>query len=219
MTSLLDSDAAVAEVPPRRRRIWPRALAAVVVLALIGTGIAAVVYAHTYQPLGNAGFSLTGPVTEHTLKRIGDGNQDTQFVIVGPRGTTATAMYTFGNNGRFAVRILGLSRPTAFDITGVKWAPFEGPATDTENYEPGLLSEGRNFPITLQPHDAVLLQVTVEQPVCGPSAASAQIVGVPLRWSALGVHHVWTFPLQLEGDNLPILTCPSKAALAHIDRF
>ncbi len=54
----------IAEVPPRPRRIWLRLLAGVTALALIGTGIAAVVYAHTYQPLGagNYGNNPRGPV-------------------------------------------------------------------------------------------------------------------------------------------------------------
>jgi hypothetical protein len=114
---VLDSDATIAEVPPRPRRIWLRLLAGVTALALIGTGIAAVVYAHTYQPLGAGNY---GNNPRGAGRAVTDGVIDpTRYIIVGPPGSVATFGYSVSNYGHFAVRMLGS------DLSSVEFVHFD----------------------------------------------------------------------------------------------
>ncbi|HTW21194.1 MAG TPA: hypothetical protein VME70_13395 [Mycobacteriales bacterium] len=220
MTTELNSDAAVAAVPPRRRRTWPRIAMCMLVLALFGAGIAAVVYARTYQPLSGAVGGGFGPATS-TVAAISDGIEDTNYILVGPTGTTGVVSYTIGNVGRFAVRILGLSPQGSYGVTGVRWS-------DESEHNPGngaalgLVSESHSFPMTLQPNETIFLQVSVRKFDCVNGGAPL-VSGVALRWTALHVRHVWTLRLQSatvggpDGADVPIVLCPSRSALAHID--
>jgi hypothetical protein len=218
-STLIDPVVDVAESAPRNRGIWPLVVAAVVVLALIGAGTTAVVYAHTYQPLSQGeGF---GPLTP-SIRAISDGTVDTRFILVGPTGTTGVVDYTVANSGSHPVRLLGLDKADAgFFTTGLKWASlsFDNIGEGTAQ---GTLRDARAFPVTLQPNESVFIQLSVIQPRCSPGI-SLSVTGIPLRWSALGVHHVWTEVLGSTSDGggypLQIALCPSKAAIAHIDTF
>ena len=43
------------------------------------------------------------------------------------------------------------------------------------------------------------------------------IAQVPVRWSALGVHHTWTLELQAsQFITKPIVLCPTRSVLAHL---
>jgi hypothetical protein len=41
---------------------------------------------------------------------------------------------------------------------------------------------------------------------------------IPIRWSALGWHHLTWLPLSAGSSFLPLVTCPPKAALSYVDR-
>jgi hypothetical protein len=210
VTTLLEREIAPPPGPPRQRRIWLRALIAVVVLALIGLGIGWLVYLNTYQPLvmGNGPY---GSVTPHTLKTIGDGIDDTNSILVGPPGTKGTADYPVWNNGSHAVTLLGLDASQAALGEVLTWTPIQAPKGGFVG-EPG---DGRAFPATIQPGHEVIVQDTVTQPVCSQGYRTASIIDIPIRWSALGVHHVWELWLQASTSTVPITVCPPKAALAH----
>jgi hypothetical protein len=87
MTATIDTAPQVAdEPPPKRRRRWPSMVVGVLLLALIAAGTSALVYAHTYSPLGTGYF--TGP-TVGALHGVTDGVTDpTQYVVVGTPGST-----------------------------------------------------------------------------------------------------------------------------------
>jgi hypothetical protein len=214
MTMALEADAPVAEPQPRKWRRWLVIGVAVLIVAVVGAAISWVSYVHTYQPLSDDG-GLFGPATR-SIKPVTDGISDTNWILVGPAGTSGTVDYTVTNEGRFAVKLLGLDRSQSNYVTGLRWAPVNGPNGGGNGYEPGLVSESRALPVTVNPHTAVLVQVTVTQPRCGGnSGRDFGFDGVPIRWSALGVHHTWFMPLAENRDALPILLCPSKKAIAH----
>jgi hypothetical protein len=208
MTTLLETAADTAgPAAPSRRRRWLLALIGVVVLSLVGTGIGVLVYVNTYQPLGEANVGVVGTSTPRTLKLLTDGLNDTGYALVGPKGSTGVTHYTFANNGSHAVRMLGLD-PGRVAFLQVRWSP-------PSSAIPPPASAARAFPFTLRPGEMVFLQVTVTQPAC--SSAALRPSGIPLRWSALGVHHVWTLPLGSPSDNLPITLCAPRSVLAHVD--
>lgn len=218
MTTMLDRDVEVSPRTRRRRFQWPPVIAGIVILAVIAAGIGSLVYVDTYQPLSQDVNSLSGPATDKTVQQITDGFNDTYFILVGPTGTRGVVDYTFGNLGRFPVKIAGLDRSEAPGIADVRWSYFAPDPTHED--ELGLVSESRPFPVTLKPNQSIVLQVAVTQPRCGPTGAFFAIGGVPLKWSALGVHHVWNFTMAAAQDGaMPILLCPDKAELAHIDKF
>jgi hypothetical protein len=213
VTTILDTEVNTPDMPPRERRVWPRVLAGAVVLALIGAGTGVLIYVRAYQPLttGNGPF---GSITPKTLKTVGDGLEDTNSVLVGPAGTKGTADYPIYNSGPHALTLLGLDRSQSAPFGLVlTWAP----ATNDSSDEVGQLSDARTFPVTLQPHEEVIVQETVTQPRCGKDSIPASLLGIPIRWSALGVHHVFDLNLQPPGAiAVPITICPPKAALTHV---
>jgi hypothetical protein len=214
VTASLEAVVAAADAPPRRRRVWLLVTVGVVVFALIGGGIGWLVYIHTYQPLADGGGS--GRPTR-SIQATWDGTVDTRLVIVGPQGTTGVAEYVIRNDGGFPVRLLGLDKSqAAFFVTGMKWSSLSADNHGNGSAQ-GLLSQARNFPVTLQPNESVFIQLAVIKPKC-QSGIDLEMTGIPIRWSALGVHHVWNYALTVGGaTELPISACPSKSALEHID--
>jgi hypothetical protein len=215
MTLAIEADAPAVEPRPRTRRRWLVVAVGVLVIALVSAGVGGLVYIHSYQPLSDDG-GLFGPATR-SVQPVTDGISDTNWILVGPAGTRGTVDYTVTNTGRFAVRIIGLDRSQSGYVTGLRWAPVNGPDGGGNGYEAGLVSESRALPITVKPHAAVLVQVTVRQPRCGGSNSGRDFGfdGVPILWSALGMHHTWFMPLAENRDALPIVLCPSKKAIAH----
>jgi hypothetical protein len=201
------------QVPPatRRRRLahWP----AIVVTILAAAAITGAVYVNTYQPLSDG--MLTGPATD-TIKSIWDGVTQTNWILVGPEGTRGTVDYTLANNGPFAVQVQPVNPHLVEWETTLRWAPLNGPNGGGDDYEAGLVSESRPLPVTLRPGGQIIVEVTVTQPHCTGSTIGNIITDVPISWNAFGVHHVWDLPLTASQFDLPIIVCPSKAALAHI---
>jgi hypothetical protein len=79
----------------------------------------------------------------------------------------------------------------------------------------GHPDEVRSFPVTLRPHEAITLWVSVPKPKCH-RGEGITIEAIPLRWSALGTHHVYWFPLSVATPSqLPISTCYPADALNH----
>jgi hypothetical protein len=201
--------------PPKRKpRIWLRIVVGLVVLLLAGGGIGWLVYSYTYQPFDNsAGFS--GPGTPHSIKAIGDGIDQTKWLVVGPPGTTAVVEYEVANNGRHAATILGLDRHREPWITAVRWSDYSA-SNPGNGSEIGLLTSAHDFPVTLAPHTSVMVQVTVMKRNCGQHGFLL-VESVPLRWSALGVHHTWDMSLSDTEFDKPIALCAPSAALSHIE--
>ncbi len=67
----------------------------------------------------------------------------------------------------------------------------------------------------LAAHTAVVIQVGVKQVSCTANSPNYTITSVPLRWSALGVHHEWDMPLSIAAFDKPIMLCPPKAVFTH----
>jgi hypothetical protein len=190
----------------------------VAILALIATGTSAVVYAHTYSPLGPGAGS--GP-TFGAVRGVTDGITDTtRFIVVGPSGSTGTVTYTIENDGSHAVTVLGSAVEPNTGLYGilsrVLWSPVTGP----NGLSGGQLKYARGFPVTLTPHETIELYATVTKPRCG-SGFIREIDEIPLRTKALGVHHEWDLPLSIADIGFgfaPIDVCSPKSALQHLTK-
>jgi hypothetical protein len=191
-------------------RRWRVVLAvAVACLALVASvlGIAFAVYAHTYQPLQPGSFFVLRGLHAQALT---DGFHDTRMIVIGPAGTQARVEYSLENSGSRPVRILGVQSNSGIDRA--QWGPFQGRG----QLLGGSPQEARNFPMTLPAHSQVSLWIYVTQPDCSHGAGGT-LTGIPIRWSALGVHHV--YDLALDGDEfLPVTICPPRSAFRHIDQ-
>jgi hypothetical protein len=220
VTVLVNDDLADAAAPvPHRRRSWPWVIALVVVLALVATGTSAVVYAHTYSPLGPGNYG--GGWRGH-LRAVTDGVDDpTRYIMTGPAGSTGRVEYSVENDGRYSVRILGADIEPDSGLNGmlsVSWSRTTPGGNGA--VIGGLFKDARPFPVTLRPHDEITLWVIITKPRCG-SGEVREMDSIPLRTEALRVHHEWDFPLALGGfsSDIPIDVCSPKQALAHISKF
>jgi hypothetical protein len=216
MTTLLERAATELALQPKpHRRWWLRAIVAVVVLALLGGGIGWYDYVRSYQPLtlGNGPYSS---VTPKTLKTLTDGVNDTELLLVGPSGTTGTADYPLWNDGNHSVTIDGLDR-SGLGIPGLRltWTPSSPGPGDVI----GAPGQGRAFPVTIPPHDQVILQLTVVKLVRCAAHSTLVLQGVGVRWSSLGGHHTWQLPMREGGAVLPIAICGPNSALKYVDKF
>lgn len=207
MSTMLDEALDAEDTAPRRR--WPRVLGALVVLALIGAGIGAAVYVHTYQPLGAGDLTYA---TTGAGREISDGVVDpTRYIIVGPAGSVAGFGFTIANNGHYSVRILGSDLPPGqFVVPRLTWAPMlYGHIAETS-------ADGKAFPATIGPGQQISLFISITKPKC-ERGQGLEFDDIGLRTEALGVHHDWD--LWLNGDNAgfpPIDACFPAAALKHI---
>lgn len=219
VSTTLADDLLAHDVPPGRRRIWLRvtvAIFAVVGLAVVGSGIGAVVYAHTYQPLSDSG-GLTGLETPKTVRILTDGINRTAYAVVGPSGTRGVVLFTVSNYGAHPVQLEGIApNPYAVPVITARWAPANAPGHDGKAYEPGLPSESRAFPVTVPANGSVLIELTVMQPNCG-AYSGREIESLPMRWMAFGVHHLWAMPLTTGAGTVPIAVCPPRAAIRRAE--
>jgi hypothetical protein len=205
MSTMLDEALDAEDAAPRRR--WPRVLGALVVLALIGAGIGAAVYVHTYQPLGagDITYSIHG-----SARQVSDGVEDpTRYIIVGPAGSVGTFGFTIANNGRYSVRILGSDVPPGMLVEPrLRWAPW--PDSHAQSFADGL-----PFPATVGPGQQIALFISITKPKCD-SAAGAELPDIGLRTEALGVHHDWDLWLGGTGSFAPIDACLPADDHPHI---
>ena len=207
------------ETPAAPTRHWLRrhpklAAAAVLALLLVASGVGWLVYISTYQPIGLASSSVTGP--EPNVRIATDGLMSETYLIDSPPGQPATVEYTLANNGPFAITITP-QHPLSWMVFHVTYGWALLPAT-------GELPPGTHphaMPFVVPPHRAVQLYVTVDRlttDVC-EKGSSIMIDSLPIAWKALGVHHVTTLHLSPLHQSLqPIAACFSNAALARAER-
>jgi hypothetical protein len=211
----LDAPAAPPPIPEQARPRRRRRLQVVAALAavLVAAGAAGwFTYVARYQPLTPGSF--TGPRGD-SLRPLTDGvHARTGFVLVGPRGTTGTLMYSVRNGGRFAVRLLGL--PDGIRDVTVRWAPTFRPEGDGP--AGGTPSEVRPLPVTVHPGHEVTLWITVTQPHCIKDG-EYDLLGLPLVWSALGRHHTYQLALTAAPEPMGVTLCLPAAQLrkAHFE--
>jgi len=204
--------------PPRRwsrRRIVLTVIIGGLVAAIIGTGIGALVYANTYQPIGSAGFSTYGPVGPDTIRTVTDGLQSHTYILVGPVGTKGVVDYTVANNGPFDIRLLP---PPGDSHLTYRWSP---PTIRTPNGSgrSANWSDTKPVPMTWKSHQVIQLYVIVTKPGCA-SGFYEIMPSLPLRWVALGVHHTTAMWLDPENEGYPpIALCFPKSALKNVERF
>jgi hypothetical protein len=197
--------------PGRRWRRWIllSAIGLVIALVLAG-GISFLVYGSTYQPLS---WGDTAGVVSPSLKTIGDGLDDTDLILVGPKGTTGAVRYALANRGSDPVRILADSNNfDSIPVVKLAWEPemMDGAIGG------GTVAQERPLPVTIPAHNEIALWITTIQPACSGSGWSTE-VQVNIRWSALGWHHSTWLQLGTQSIFLPIVTCPPKSALSHIN--
>lgn len=190
---------------PRRLPRW--ALPALVVLLLLGVLAGAglrIANVYSFQPLGS-GSGGVGPLPYGgPMETANDGLVDTQYVLVGPAGVTGTVQYPLGNNSDQPVRLLGLG--SGASITSLNWATESDPSTP------------RTFPITLQPHESLTLLVTVTKPTFCGGGTFYSVIGLPIRYEAMGVTHTYVLALQTGEQNnqyLPIVLCVPEGRSVH----
>jgi hypothetical protein len=193
------------EVPYRADAArWPRfraprwLLPLLMALLMIGvvTGAALrIAYVYSFQPFGPGSGSL-GPVQWRSVQIANDGLADTEYVLAGPPGSTATLQYPLANLSDKDVRVLGLG--SGSEITSLGWTTL----TD---------STPRAFPMTLKPHESLTLLVTVTKPSYCGSALADVVTGIPLRFEALGVERTSAVLLRpgglLDHNYIPIDLC------------
>jgi hypothetical protein len=216
MTTAQDEHGTPAGSTPAARGRDPRRVvrvlaAAVTVLVLAGASWW-VAYDTHYQPLESGGSG--GP--RASAVRVTDGIGATAYLVTGAKGTRAVIQYSLHNAGRFPVRVLGLLTDEAFNNMSMRWAPelTDGGAVG------GTPAQVRPFPVTVPAGGEIALWVTVTKPAC-PHNTFWIRTELPIRWSALGLHHVYRMPLEPEiGGNgdLPIAQCYPSAALKHVER-
>jgi hypothetical protein len=218
VTTAHDSERGIAQRDESRRRRWlpgraaRRAIAAVVAAVVLAAGGGWLAYADHYQPLGPGGF---GGASTSAVKQVTDGIGDTGFLLIGAKGTRGAIEYSLANTGGHPVRVLGLV-PDSSGRLSMRWAPLvmkDGPIGGTP-------AEARPFPATVPPGHEIALWVTATKPTCGDGVVEIR-TELPIRWSALGFHHVYRMPLEPEvtgNGTLPIALCYPAAALRHVDR-
>jgi hypothetical protein len=194
---------------PGRRGTWIVCGSVLVVLAVITVWL---VYSSVYAPLSTGTFS--GPETR-SVKALTDGVAPTRYIIDAAAGQRARLVYDLANHGRFAVRVDGLVSEHPYGISAVGWVrpvlangePMEAHARDV-----------RPFPVTINPGEWVVLWLTVTKPPCQEGGDLASIDEIPLRWSALGRHHVYKLPLsESAGGIREIALCHPPKALKHLE--
>lgn len=212
MTTTIETTTAATDEPPGRRpwwrRHWRSLVASAVGLILLASGIGFLVYANAYQPLSFDG-TLSGPVTPKTAQRIWDGTHDTGWIVVGPAGTVAKIDMTLSNGGPTAVTLLGTNSDVP-GLTGLRWAPLQG------GYGRNGIGTARSLPVSVPAHGSVALEIDLQQLRCTRNSAIEIIDQIPIRWSALAVHHTSYLQLGTGDDNvLPISLCPPATAIAN----
>lgn len=136
-----DRGGAFAARPHRRAaRAWILAIgAAGVVVAVWFT------YSSLYAPLSPASFS--GPRSP-AIRPLTDGIASTRLILTGAVGQRGTMVYSLRNDGRFSVRILGL---TTHDWSTEGMSLRVGPGVGRGELVGGHPDETKPFPVTVRP--------------------------------------------------------------------
>lgn len=194
-----------------RRRWIVSLIAGVVAFVLVGAGIGWLIYINSYQPIGEAGFGQDAPTMRQNMKIITDHVGNYTYVAVGQPGTLATTDYTIANNGRFDIKIIGAG-PNDLGLR-LSWAPpIQLDAQRQAGAPPEYPADARPFPATISAHQPIQLFVTVPRGRC-PNGGTYTLHSVPIRWQALGVHHVTMLSLASDSNFFPIALCAPAAAL------
>jgi hypothetical protein len=211
MTTTIDSTTAETGEPPRHRpwwrQHWRSLMAGGLALILLGAGIGFLVYANTYQPLEFDG-TLSGPVTPKTARQVWDGIDDTRWIVVGPSRTAAKIDMSLSNGGPAAVTLIG-TRTDVPGLTGLRWAPIQG------GYGRNLVGRARPLPVSIPAGGSVVLEIDLQQLRCTKNSATETVDQIPVRWSALDVHHTSYLQLGTSDNVLPITLCPPATAVAN----
>jgi hypothetical protein len=175
---------------------------AVLLVGVLAAGVARVAYVRSFQPFGDGNGTL-GPTEFSAVQIANDGLADTEYVLAGPPGATATLQYPISNLSDQDVRITGLAPGSL--VTSLGWS--------------GIGEDPHAFPMTLKPGQSLTLLVTVTKPSeCG-EATFEVITGVPIRFEALGAAHTAVLQLRpggLLGDNdIPIALCVPSSMTVH----
>lgn len=195
----------------RRPRLPRWALPVLAVLLILGVLAGAgmrIAYVYSFQPFGYGG-GFVGPVPyDGAIKTATDGLADTQYVLVGSPGTTGTVAYPMGNVSDTDVRVLGVL-PQDDLITSLHWSVSVASAPIPQS-----------FPMTLKAHESMTLLVTVTKPSYCGTATYESVIGIPIRYEALGVTHTYVLPLQtgsaLGHDDIPIVLCVDEGRTPHV---
>ncbi|MGW0228430.1 hypothetical protein ACWDWO_08950 [Actinopolymorpha singaporensis] len=196
------------------RRSGPRKRATGIVRGIVLVVIAVIavwlVYSSLYSPLSTGTFSA--PETR-SVKALTDGVAPTRYIVDASTGQHGRIAYDLANDGRFPVRVDGLASDHAYGITAVGWVPDQGNGELMGGYP----SDVRAFPVTIKPGGWVVVWVTVTKPPCQAGQITT-VEEIPLRWSALGRHHVYRLPLSdTAGGIREIALCHPPEALKHLE--
>jgi hypothetical protein len=183
----------------RRRKIVVAVVSALAVL-LAAAGIGAVVYARTYQPIEPGSY---GRYVGTNAITASDGVEMTRIVMTGTPGTVTRVQYSIRNDGPRDVRLLGLGSEYP-DTISAQWAPETG----SDGSVGGHLSDARAFPVTLPAGHELTLWISITKPECLPGEGR-EVDSLPIRWSAMGVTHVYDYPLDSESQ-LPVDLCVAE---------
>ena len=184
------------------------AVVALLILGVLAGAGAGIAYVYRFQPFG-VGDGFVGPVPYGgNIKIATDGLADTEYVLVGQPGATGTVAYPMGNMSDTDVRILG-ALPEDDLITSLRWSVSVAPAPMHQS-----------FPMTLKAHQSMTLLVTVTKPSYCGTALYESLIGIPIRYQALGVTHTYVLPLRpgspLGHNDIPIALCVDEGRTAHV---
>ena len=184
------------------------AVGVVLMLAIIGLITGYRFYAVNYMPLGIGGDG--GPLTK-SLKVESVGGTQVQYLLVGPPGTVGSETIELLNDGNHSVRLLGIDGEGGITKDKLTWLP-------TDRMEMTILTATqRQFPTTLAPHHAVGIVFSQTQPNCVQQGGPGRTTfGFGIRWSALGVNHVYDVPQGYGSDPLPMAECYTAADVARL---
>jgi hypothetical protein len=195
----------------RRRSLLLRLGAGLAVLAVAAAG-GWLAYALNYQPIRPGGLVGGRP----PVQRATDGINDTGFLVPGATGARGVIEYSVANSGSHSIRVLGLDTSEIASPMSMRWAPelTNGGVTG------GTPAQVRPLPATVPPGAQITLWLTVTKPSCA-GGGSEVVTQLPIRWSALGIHHVYRLALAPEATGngmLPIYVCFPSSALRHAER-
>jgi hypothetical protein len=208
--TLIADEVARTEQRHGRRRVVIGVLIAVLVLAAAGFGIGFWRYAASYAPLqmGDFGgpYGSGAPNFREVVTDLGD-----EIYVAGPTGAEAGYLLELVNDGSHAVTVTGYERVPA--VTGVRWSRYVLNPGDSVF---GARLPLRSLPAQIAPHQSIKIVFELQHPKCDGNRGYGTLTYVPLRWTALGVHHIFDMPL---GDPATtFVPCPQYLPVKPVRR-